>query len=112
MTGPEGDQLGFMLHGRSYRLSVRRPTDAEAMGDRVFCYAHIDYVEREWMRRWRALVLLVKAKLEFAQGDDEATEREMLPYLLTADGRTLEDVVRAGALEDASGAPLLLGAGT
>lgn len=107
MTGPEGDQLGFELHGRPYRFSILRPTREWARanaGPRTYLD---DAIDREWRRRWRANVLLLKAKLEFAEGDDGAIERELLPYLLTATGRTLGQLADEGAVAQAIDAPLL-----
>lgn len=107
MSGPEGDQVAFVLHGRPYRLSILRPTEEEAIGDRAFTHHGVDYIEKEVMRRWRATVLLLKAKLEFAEGDDVAVQRELMPYLLTAGGATLGELVERGAVEQAVGVPLL-----
>lgn len=107
MTGPEGDQLGFVYRGRSYRLQVNKPTYAEATSHLSYTTSGMNYVEKEWMRRWRALVLLLKAKIEFAEGDDDAFVREFMPFLLTAGGRTLEEVIADDALEAAIGVPLL-----
>jgi hypothetical protein len=50
-------------------------------------------VAAEWRRRWRANVLLLKAKLEFASGDASTVTRELMPYAVLADGRTLEEAV-------------------
>ena len=60
----------------------------------------------EWRRRWRANVLLLKAKLEFADGETSTVERELMPFLLTAGGQTLGDLIATEA-----GAALLLGDG-
>lgn len=106
-TGPEGDQLGFIYQGKSYRLNVEKPTYEEAVEHLSYPTSGVDYVEREWMRRWRALVLLLKAKIEFSSGDDDAFVREFMPFMLTSGGVTLEEIVRQGALEDVVGVPLL-----
>lgn len=53
--------------------------------------------EQEYMRRWRVLLLLLKAKLEASAGDDtdqegEATfRREFLPYALVDGNETMAD---------------------
>ena len=52
----------------------------------------------EWRRRWRANVLLLKAKLEFIDSGDTTLERELLPYRLLAGGQTVEDLIVAGGL--------------
>ena len=55
-------------------------------------------VNAEWRRRWRANVLLLKAKLEFIDSGDTTIERELLPYMLTTGGQTIADLVVAGKL--------------
>lgn len=55
-------------------------------------------VNAEWKRRWRANVLLLKAKLEFADGLTSTVERELMPYMVLSDGRTLEAVITDGSL--------------
>lgn len=106
-TSPEGDELLFELAGHSYRFRIARPTldevqsawDAEhpnaARGQR----ANLDWpgkLAAEWRRRWRANVLLLKAKLEFADGETSTVMRELMPYALLRDGRTLEEAITAG----------------
>jgi hypothetical protein len=98
-TRPDGDALQFELAGRVYRLTIPKPTD----DDILRAYPNVRDVdakrEAEWRRRWRANVLLLKAKLEFADGETSTVERELMPYMLLNDGRTLETAL--------SGLPLL-----
>lgn len=106
-TEPEGDMLQFELAGHAYRFRIARPT-LEEVRERYTPYgwAHADQagaVDAEWRRRWRANVLLLKAKLEFADGETSTVMRELMPYALLRDGRTLEEAITAG---DAS-VPLL-----
>ena len=105
MVGPDGDQLVFELAGQSYRLQIRRPTLEEvkeryvADGGRWnLVYDPQAKVDQEWRRRWRATVLLLKAKLEFIDSGDSTIEREMMPYLLVKGNQTLEDLLVAGKL--------------
>lgn len=103
-TDPDGDQLLFELNGGTYRFQIRRPTEEEvaalyrkAGGN----WARVDpalKVADEWRRRWRANVLLLKAKLEFAMADS-TIDREMLPYRVLASGQTVEEALLAGALK-------------
>lgn len=99
-TEPEADVLQFEITGRSYRLTIVRPTIAElresyrADGrDWSRVYDQQAKVTAEWKRRWRANVLLLKAKLEFADGVTSTVERELMPYMVLADGRTLEAAI-------------------
>ena len=88
-TSPEGDELLFELAGHSYRFRIA------ARGQR----ANLDWpgkLAAEWRRRWRANVLLLKAKLEFADGETSTVMRELMPYALLRDGRTLEEAITAG----------------
>lgn len=107
-TEPERDVLQFEISGRAYRLHIERPTLAEVKADYIaqggrwnLVYDPGKKVEDEWRRRWRANVLLLKAKLEFADGMTSTIERELMPYMLLKDGRTLEAAIANG------GVPLL-----
>lgn len=102
-TGPEGDQLLFELNGNRYRFEIVKPTLEEVKADYVanggrwnLVYDEDAKVAAEWRRRWRANVLLIKAKLEFADGGDTSVEREFMPYLLVAGGRhTLAEFIES-----------------
>jgi hypothetical protein len=98
-TGPEGDQLLFELKGRRYSFAIPKPTMPEIR--KMYPNARDDNSKwhAEWRRRWRAIVLLLKAKLEFSDGETTTVERELMPYMLTADGRTtLGQLVEEGRL--------------
>jgi hypothetical protein len=97
-TEPERDVLQFELGGHGYRIEIIRPTVKDIY--RMFPN-HRDTdakVAQEWRRRWRATVLLLKAKLEFADGETSTVERELMPYMLLSDGRTLEAAIANGGL--------------
>lgn len=103
---PSGDTLHFELAGYQFRFRIEKPTSKslyeqwQADGDKgptTMKYLPSDaQVEAEWRRRWRANVLLLKAKLEFASGDASTVMRELMPYALLKDGRTLEEAVLEG----------------
>lgn len=109
-TEPAGDVLQFSLDGRSFRFLIVKPTPEEIRrrDGGQYVYPHnIDWAqktEQEWRRRWRAHVLLLKAKLEFIEGGDTTLEREFMPYMLAADGRTIGELVESGGVK-------MLGAG-
>ena len=99
---PEGDGVQFEYMGGVYRLSIPKPTPEELRkrDSGNYSYPHnIDWAtkaDHEWKRRWRATVLLLKAKLEFASdGDVTSLQRELLPYRLLQDGTTLEQAITA-----------------
>jgi hypothetical protein len=102
---PERDTLQFELAGHVYRFIMERPTMTEVMQMYPNAYDHNAKLAAEWRRRWRANVLLLKAKLEFAEGDASTVIRELMPYAVLTDGRTLEEAVLGGA-----GGPKLLAA--
>ena len=106
-TGPTGDRLLFKLAGRSYLFAIDKPTMTEVRA--LYPNARDDNAKwnGEWRRRWRANVLLIKAKLEFASGGDTTAEREFMPYLLVPGGGTLADWLES----EQGGRKLLLGAG-
>lgn len=104
-TAPEGDTLQFELDRKLFRFTISKPTleqvQTMARADGVRLHLVRDWdskVAAEWRRRWRAHVLLIKAKLEFIEGGDTTLEREFLPYAVLKDGRTLGDLVAGGGL--------------
>lgn len=104
-SNPAGDYLAFELGGRSFRLDITKPTEKDIW--RLFPN-HRDTDAKlagEWRRRWRATVLLLKAKLEFADGETSTLEAELMPYMLLRDGTTLGAAVLGGKV------PLMLTAG-
>lgn len=69
--------IGFTLHGRQYRIPLlaRRQNNRDA-----------DQVERE---QWRALLLLLKGKLEFIASGHSTPEVEFLAHTVLPNGRTV-----------------------
>lgn len=105
-SGPEGDQLTFFLDGHQFRFDIFKPTLDEMKRmwredgkDWSRVYDQQAKVDGEWRRRWRANVLLLKAKLEFIEGGDSTLEREFLPYMLGPSGQTFEQMLAAGAFK-------------
>lgn len=106
-TGPDGDRLLFKLHGRSYLFDIKKPLRSEVASLYPNARDLDAKMAAEWRRRWRAHVLLIKAKLEFASGGDVTVAQEFMPYLLVPGGGTLSEW-----LESEQGSRLLLGAGS
>lgn len=96
---PERDILQFELAGRRFQLVVERPTLADVRRMYPNAYNEQAKLDGEWRRRWRATVLLLKAKLEFADGETSTIERELLPYMLTAGGQTIEEAIASGGVK-------------
>jgi hypothetical protein len=110
-TGPDGDELLFELGDGHYKFQIRKPTLDEVKlmykadgKDWSRVYDPQTKVAAEWKRRWRANVLLIKAKLEFASGGDTTVEREFLPYLLVGGRQTLAEWVETGDAQRLIGA--------
>jgi hypothetical protein len=102
---PSSDTLEFILHGKHFRFVITQPTfediKAQYKADGRDWGRIRDWdvkVAAEWRRRWRANVLLLKAKLEFIDGGDTTLEREFMPYLVLQDGSTVGDLIDGGHL--------------
>lgn len=93
--------------------------DARRWDGNLKRYVHADggrlqgLVEGEQRRRWRALVLVIKAKLEAIESGISTFESEFLAGIVLPNGRTLEAELRPRLKQiAASGAlPSLLGPG-
>lgn len=81
VMGVDGGQVRFQIANRWVQFTVHHPGEDE---------------QQEWRRRWRVVMLKVKAAFEiFADGADGETtvEEAFMPYLLLPDGSTVGDVV-------------------
>ena len=95
-VGPEGDQIIFELQDRQFRLSIAKPTLTEIRRMYPNAYDEQAKMDGEHRRRWRANVMLLKAKLEFIDSGDTTIEREMMPYMVTKGGQTIGELIEAG----------------
>lgn len=92
----------FEIHGRVARLAVPLPTTAEVAARpraRKAPAALRKAVEREERQRWRALVLLLKAKLESIELGLTTFDDEFLAALVLKDGSTMGESI-ARSIED------------
>lgn len=101
--------IAFRMSGRQIRLDVPIPDRDDPMFRmtpsgrvRATSAAQEEYT-KEVRRRWRSLLLVVKAKLTAVADRISTLEREFLADMVTDDGRTVEQIVRP-YLE--SGAPI------
>lgn len=93
--------LGFTIHGRQVRITLPLP-ERESFNltpkgyDRAPAEAEKAY-QAEIRRRWRALLLIVKAKLEAVDSGITTIEREFLADVVIPDtGETFMDRVGPG----------------
>lgn len=81
LPDPETREIKF----HSYRGEV---TDRRRAPGQVLAM-----IEQETRQRWRALSLVIKAKLEAAQAGITTFEREFMAHIVLPNGRTVEDMV-------------------
>lgn len=86
--------LQFRIHGRMVKFVRRRPSEDEAKispftstGQRT--QARRNWCDAEWRRQWRALLLIIKAKLELVASGDTTFDREFLADIMLPDGTTV-----------------------
>jgi hypothetical protein len=71
----------FRIGEPMIRMLIRSPDKKE--------YSRPNAVEKEMRRRWRALLLITKAKLEIIAGGESTVEREFLADVMLPDGSTV-----------------------
>lgn len=87
--------IGFTVAGRSVRIELPLPDPDERdfrqtpTGRRRSDAAREDAYEQAVRQRWRALVLIIKAKLEAVAAGISTVEREFLADVLLPDGSTV-----------------------
>jgi hypothetical protein len=112
-------QIMFKMMNRTIRLTVQRPSRDDKMirydgHGRKLSNDQADVrADREHRRRWRALVLILKAKLEAIHSGVLSIEEEFMPYMLLGDGRTVAEWAAEGLTTalDEGRMPRLLEAG-
>lgn len=91
----------FRMKGRQIQLAVPLPdpedrqfTHTPKSRQRRTASAAAEEYEKEVRRRWRSLLLVVKAKLTAVQDGISTLEREFLADMVVDGGRTVEQVIR------------------
>lgn len=96
------EQLAFRLGGRQVRISVPMPDRNDPTicrtptGKPRSANAAQEAFEAEVRRRWRSVLLVIKAKLVGIADGVTTLEREFLADMVTEDGRTVGEVIEAG----------------
>lgn len=95
----EGAVIMFEAHGRRVRFNLPMPDAKEkrftsdprhSWKERSSSAAHRAY-EQECRQRWRALTLVIKAKLEAVASGITTFENEFLGHIVLPDGRTVSN---------------------
>lgn len=90
---PGWDAIEFLWKGRQIRFRIPRPSDTDP---RVKAYKgpkRGDWIEQLNRQRWRVLMLVVKAKLEAVESGVSVFEEEFMPFIVTASGRTIGEIL-------------------
>lgn len=107
LYGADGEHamIAFAMNGWRLKFLMPLPT-AKRLSE--------TQVAGETRRRWRALLLIIKAKLEAVASGIVAFEREFLPYISTNGNATVADQVlpNLAALVSTGKMPPLLGPGS
>lgn len=109
LWGETGDMavVGFIMAGRQVKIAVPMPdrnsrefTHTPSRGYRRTNAAQNDAYEQAVRQRWRALNLVIKAKLEAVEAGISSFETEFLGHIVLPNGQTVGDAV-AGDIEHA-----------
>jgi len=98
----------FVAKGRRVKFVVPLPTDKEAevkakrknagSWSTVTDAQKETWIEQETRRRWRCLLLAIKAKLEVVETGIATFEEEFLAHLVRADGQTIYESIQAAVV--------------
>lgn len=113
--------LAFRLASRSIRFEIQLPdpasrefTHSPGRGLPRTAAAAAAAWEQSTRQRWRALALVIKAKLEAVESCIATFDEEFLAWTVQPDGRTVWEQIGPAFLKnlEGGGAPLLLTAGS
>lgn len=90
--------LGFEAHGRAVRFEIAKPDPkdfgATERGRRRSDEKALEEADKELRRRWRALLLVIKAKLEAVASGISIFEQEFFGHIVMPGGKTVYDMVK------------------
>lgn len=112
--------IGFLMHERRVRFTLPLPDKNDAKFKRTPTgktrseNSHNEAYEQEVRRRWRALLLTIKAKLESVESGIETFEEAFMAQLLLPDGHTMSEWAspQIKIMYETGTMPPLLGSGT
>ena len=90
----KGAAIGFKLDGLAYRINLPLPDVKAFRLTEVQQYERSDadairHWEKACRSKWRALHLVIKAKIEAVNAEISNFEVEFLPFIICADGQTM-----------------------
>lgn len=91
--------IAFEVGGKRIRFILPLPdsNDDSIRLDRWGYISTDSMIAKRWeqacRQRWRALCLAIKAKLEWVETGIVSIEEEFLPYIVTANGKTIAELV-------------------
>jgi hypothetical protein len=91
--------IGFEMHGRRIRFMLPIPESKDTKfthsptGRRRTAASAKQAFEQEVRRLWRALALIIKAKLEAVASEVTEFETEFLPYMLLPNNQTVGEAM-------------------
>lgn len=116
-AGNEMAIIVFQVKDRRVRFNLPLPKMAEFKEDKRGYERRQEVWMRNWSQacrsRWRALALVIKAKLEAVESGITIFEEEFLAHLMTAGGKTVGERIipeLGAALKTPANVPLLPGA--
>jgi len=93
--------ISFAIKGRMVRFELTLPTMGEAAkkAPRGNRYYATDSQKKKWIdgegrRRWRCLLLAIKAKLEIVETGIATFEQEFLGHIVTASNQTIYEALK------------------
>lgn len=92
MSTPDRASLMFILNGRNVRVSISMPapvSPVDAIGRRRPADAAKTGHDQACRQRWRALYLVIRAKLEAIDAGISTVDEEFLANVVMPDGRTV-----------------------
>lgn len=98
MEGQGRMLLGFKAHGRMVRFEIQKPEPSEYQvspaGRARPESLTVQLAEKELRRRWRALLLVIKAKLEAVASGIAIFEQEFFGYIVMPGGSSLYEIAK------------------
>ena len=99
--GDKGATIGFRAHGRYIKFLISMPQKSDAAfartpgGRRTRSEVSKEKAwEQTTRQRWRALALVIKAKLEAVASGIAVFEEEFLAYIVMPGGKTVAELVK------------------